>query len=166
MKQKLINKVIELLEAEYKVYEEMFRISKEKTNFIVEGKVSELDNIVKLEQAMVLQVSKIDKQREDALSQFSQLVGVGENGLNISEIKKHADEGQNRKLVRYQEEMTRLVKELSHINQLNAKLIKNSLDFIELSLNLISNADVSSNNYEKKGNASGKSNKNLFDMKL
>lgn len=165
MKQELIDKLIEILEHEYRVYENIHRISKDKTNIIVEGKVSELDNVVKLEQALVLQISRIDKQREEIISRLSNEVNAVES-LNISEIRKHANMEQNNKLEAYQNKMNSLVNELTHVNQLNSKLIKNSLEFIEFSLNLMSNADVVSNNYGQKGETSQKARKNRFDMKL
>ncbi len=166
MKQELIDKLIEILEHEYRVYENIHRISKDKTNIIVEGKVSELDNVVKLEQALVLQISRIDKQREEIIIQLSKEVQSDTQSLNISEIKKHANKEQNKKLEAYQNNMNNLVNELTHVNQLNSKLIKNSLEFIEFSLNLMSNADVVSNNYGQKGETSQKARKNRFDMKL
>ena len=51
----LINELISVLDQEARVYENILRMSKSKTNIIVEGKVAELDNMVKLEQSLILQ---------------------------------------------------------------------------------------------------------------
>lgn len=166
LKQELIDKLIELLEHEYKVYENIFRLSKDKTNIIVEGRVSELENVVKLEQALVMQISRIDKQREELLEEIAKEVQLGEGGLNVSELKKHSNESQCAKLEDYQQRMIDLVEQLNHANQLNSKLIRNSLEFIEFSLNIISEADLTSNNYGNKGDSSKTAKKNLFDVKL
>lgn len=161
-----MEKLIELLEHESKVYEDILRLSKDKTNIIVKGKVSGLENIVKLEQALVLQVSRIDKQREQLVVEFVHEIRSGENNLSISDLKKYANQEHGRRLEEYQSKMNGLVKELNHVNQLNSKLIKNSLDFIEFTLNIMSNADLTSNNYGNKGDSSKTERKNLFDMKL
>lgn len=166
MKEDLINRLIELLEHEHKVYEGILKLSKDKTNIVVEGKVSELENMVKLEQALLLQISRIDKQREEILVKISSELKLKENGVSISEIKKHVSPEQHKKLENYQKKMTDMVNELNHVNQLNSRLIKNSLEFIEFSLNLVSNADLTSNNYSNKGDSSETERKNLFDMKL
>ncbi len=166
MKRELIDKLLEVLEQEYKVYEDILRLSKDKTNIIVEGKVSELDNIVKLEQALVMQIARIDQKREEILQQICNETDSGEKTMNISEIKKHTSEAQSKRLEEYQGKMLGIVDELGHINKLNSKLIQNSLEFIEFSLNLMANADAASNNYGKKGDSSNKSRKNLIDMKL
>ncbi len=166
MKRELIDKLLEILEQEYTVYEDILRLSKDKTNTIIEGKVSELDNIVKLEQALVMQIARIDEKREEVLLQICNETNAGEKTMNISEIRKHTTEVQSKRLEEYQKRMLGIVNELGHINKLNSKLIQNSLEFIEFSLNLMANADAASNNYGKKGNSSDKSRKNLIDMKL
>ena len=166
MKQELMNKLIELLEHEYRVYENILRMSKDKTNIIVEGKVKELENVVKLEQALVLQISRIDKQREEVVEQLSKEVNLKDNNLNISEIIQYGDREQKQQLEEYRGKMGKLIAELAHTNQINSKLIENSLEYIDFSLNLMANADVTSNNYGNKGSSTERSRKNLFDIKL
>lgn len=166
MKQELMNKIIELLEHEYRVYENILRMSKDKTNIIVEGKVKELENVVKLEQALVLQISRIDKQREEVVEQLSKEVNLKDKNLNISEIIQYGNEEQKKQLEEYKGRMSKLIEELAHTNQINSKLIENSLEYIDFSLNLMSNADVTSNNYGNKGDSTIRTRKNLFDMKL
>ena len=157
-----MDNLLGLLENEYKVYEEILSLSKKKTDIVVKGKVSDLDHIVKLEQALVLQISKIDKKKNEAIEKF-----ISDNSSwNITEIKKHANSEQTKKLQDYQNNMTQLLTELNQTNQLNSKLITNSLEFIEFSLNIFSAGDVTSNNYGNKGDSSNREKKNLFDIRL
>lgn len=155
-----------ILDDEYKIYEEILGVSKQKTQIIVEGKVSELDQMVKVEQALVMQISKIEKKRADLFDKLSQHTNLDKNNWNITELKKIATPEQQTRLQKYQEGMIGMVSELNHFNQLNSKLISNSLDFIEFSLNMISTADIASNNYGNKGDTLDKEKKNLFDVKL
>lgn len=166
MKQEMIKYLIEILENEYKVYEELLSLSKQKTQIVIEGKVSDLDHIVKLEQALVIQISKIEKKREEIFSRFSQHTELNKKNWNISELKKIATDEQNERLQKYQDNMVNILSELNHINQLNSKLITNSLEFIEFSLNMISTADITSNNYGNNGDSINKEKKNLFDIRL
>lgn len=166
LEQLIIDKLITMLQNEYRVYEGILKLSKEKTNIIVEGRVSELENTVKLEQALVLQAGRIDKQRQEMMEQIAKEKNIQVNDVNISKIKKYANNTQKSSLEEYQNKILNIIKELNHINQLNSKLVKNSLEFIEFSLNLITEADVVSNNYGNTGDSALKSKKNFFDMKL
>jgi flagellar biosynthesis/type III secretory pathway chaperone len=158
----LLKNLMSVLEQEYKVYEEILKLSKKKTDIIVEGRIAELDNVVKLEQALVAQISRIDTQRELVLNE----IVPEKKDINISELKSYADEAQKKSLEEYQKKLTQLIDEMKHVNQLNAKLINNSLEYIDFSLNLITNADATSNNYGNGGDNSQKARKNFFDMKL
>lgn len=157
-----INNLMSVLEQEHRVYENILRLSKQKTDIIVEGKVSELDNIVKLEQVLVTQISRIEDQREKLLSEIL----PDKKGINISELKDYADKEGKQKLEVFQKKLEKVINELRNANQLNAKLIQNSLEYIEFSLNIMSNADAVSNNYGNSGNSSERERKNFFDMKL
>jgi flagellar biosynthesis/type III secretory pathway chaperone len=162
LKEDQMNNLISVLEHEYKVYEDILSLSKQKTDIIIEGRVAELDNIVKLEQALVIQISRIDDQREQILNEML----PDKKDINMSELKKLANKEEKKRLEDYQTKLTDKINELRHTNQLNAKLIKNSLEYIEFSLNIMSNADVTSNNYGNAGDNSKKPRKNFFDMKL
>ena len=162
LKEHQINDLVTVLEEEYKVYEDILKLSKQKTDIIVEGKVAELDNIVRLEQAFVQQIARIENHRERILNDIL----PGKKDINMSELKKLSNNEQNKLLEAYQTKLTETVNELKRTNQLNAKLIKNSLEYIEFSINIMSNADVTSNNYGNVGADSKKTRRNFFDMKL
>jgi len=157
-----MDNLLELLENEYAIYEEILSLSKKKTDIVVQGKVSELDHIVKLEQALVLQTSKIEKKKIEIMANFT----FDKRNWNITALKEFATPEQEKKLEDYQNNMKKLLTELNQVNQLNSKLITNSLEFIEFSLNLFSAADVTSNNYGSRGDSSNREKKNLFDIRL
>lgn len=165
-KQELLDQLIDLLETEYNLHEEVLKISQKKTDIIIGGKVSELEGVVKLEQSFVAQESKINIKKEELVSQLSNETSLKEETWNVSELIKLSSPQQREKLKAYQVRMTNLIDQLNQSNQLNAKLIGNSLEFIEFSLNLVSSADVAGNNYGNKGDTLDKEKKNLFDMKL
>lgn len=161
-----MNELLGILDNELNIYKEMLELSKQKTQIIVEGKVTELDKIVKVEQALVIQISKIEKKREAIFESASHEGGINKNNWNITELKKISTPEQGTRLEKYKESMSKMIPELTRVNQMNSKLITNSLDFIEFSLNLLSTADISSNNYGSKGDTLNKEKKNLFDIRL
>jgi len=78
--------------------------------------------------------------------------------MTISELEKHVDEKQAEKLREYKKHMTSIIEEIKNINEVNSRLIKNSIDFIDFSINILTSANLGGNNYSKEGqiNENGK----------
>lgn len=166
MDTQVINELVNVLNSEAKIYDDILKISKNKTNIIVEGKVSELENIVKLEQSLVLQMSKLENERENLINKISRDIGIKPEDLTITDLVKYTGESQRNILKSQQENMLKVIKDLSDTNNLNSKLIKNSLEYINFSLNLYANTGNADNNYNVSGSTSDKSVKNFFDIKI
>lgn len=162
----MINELINVLDQENRVYDSILKISKSKTNIIVEGKVSELENIVKLEQSLVLQMGRLEDMREKLVEKVAAQLNVKPADITISELMKHIKSDQAHKLKACQDTLNTTISELKNANDLNSKLIKNSLDFINFSINLVATVDAGSNNYGHTGQVNDGKKKTFFDMKL
>ena len=162
----MINELILVLDQEAKVYDDILKISKNKTNIIVEGKVSDLESIVKMEQALVLQMARIETMREKLVDKLSKELNIKPSETTITEILRHVKSTEAEKLKDCQLNMTNVLSDLKKTNELNSKLIKNSLDFINFSINLISAVDIGTNNYGTGGQTNDSKKRNFFDMKL
>lgn len=162
----LINELINVLNQENRVYDSILKISKSKTNVIVEGKVSELENMVKLEQSLVLQMGRLENMREKIAEQIAEQLNLKPSEITISELLKHLESGKGQELKICQEVLGTTIKELKDTNDLNSKLIRNSLDFINFSINLVASVDTGTNNYGNTGQVNDGKKKTFFDMKL
>lgn len=161
-----VGELIRILEQETRVYDSISKIAKDKTKIIIEGKVNDLENIVKLEQSLVLQIGRLEDQRESIVEQCSKKLGLDISKLTISELHKHVDENDGEKLKKAQENMVGVLNGLKSSNELNSKLIKNSLDFISFSINLYADISGGNNNYESSGQSSETNKRSFFDVKL
>jgi hypothetical protein len=54
-----VDGIIGVLEQEAGIYEDILKISQDKTNVIVEGKVAELESMFKLEQSLFLKIESL-----------------------------------------------------------------------------------------------------------
>lgn len=163
----VVDKLFEILKKEIEIYGSLEQISSRKTDIIVEGKVSELENIVKLEQSMVVKIAKLEDKREQIVNQLSEQLNIQSSEVTISELVKYLGDEQAEKLKSFQDKMVSTLNKLKDANQLNSKLIKNSLDYIDFSINLITAADAGSNNYGNSGQVKDDSKKrNFFDARL
>ncbi len=166
MDNQLILDLIGILEQENRVYDDILKISKNKTNIIIEGKVSELESIVKLEQSLVLQMGKLESQREEMIEKMSGFLKVDPADITITELMKYLEPGQAMKLKGVQDKLGNTLKELKGANELNSKLIKNSLDYISFSVNILTDAGTGSNNYGHSGQVGDSKKRSFFDIKL
>lgn len=162
----LIHDLTVILEQEAAIYEEILRTSKNKTEIIVEGKVNDLEAITKLEQSFILQLSKLENQREIIVGNIAKAMGSSIGELTISKISEHVEEAGAKKLEAVQAKMTKVIKELDESNGINARLIKNSLEYIGFTLGMLTSVGNEDNNYGVNAEkAEGKS-RNLFDFKV
>jgi len=162
----LIDKLIDILEQENRIYSDILNISKNKTDIIVKGKVSDLENIVKLEQSYVIRIDKLENERQETVEKLARELELDEEDINISGIIKKLDQENAQRLNACRESIMNTLEELKSLNELNSKLIKNSLEYIDFSINLLASADSPVNNYSNSGKVNDSKKRSFLDMKL
>lgn len=162
----LIKKLTNVLEEEADIYNKVLETSKDKTAIIVEGKVSDLEKIVKLEQTFIMQLSRLESHREELITKISEIEGINQEDITISGLIKTANEEQKEALKKVQDRIVNAIEGLKNANALNSRLIKNSLDYINFSLGMFTNIEGSNSNYDMKAEMSPNKNRNLFDLKI
>jgi flagellar biosynthesis/type III secretory pathway chaperone len=161
-----VKKLIELLDKEAAIYEGLLRLSREKTDIIVQGKVTELEGITKVEQSMILQLAKLEENREKLVEMLSEELGINADDITVTELEKALPKDQSKELAECREKMTGIFRDIKNSNDLNTKLIKSSLDYIDFSVNILSNAGSSGDLYGKSGQSNDPGKRNFFDVKL
>lgn len=162
----LINSLIDVLNKETALYEGILKLSKSKTDVIVEGKVSELESITRLEQSMILQLGKLEEGREELVDKLAVQLNVKASDITLASLEKLFSKEQAEKFKNCHNTLPKLVNDLSDANVLNSKLIRSSLDYIDFSINILTNAGSTGNNYGISGQSSALKKRSFFDMKL
>lgn len=162
----LIDKLIEVLDKETEMYKSILKLSKNKTDVIVEGKVTELESITRLEQTLILNLGKLEGEREQLVDQIAAQLNTKASDITLSRLGKLLPKEQSSRLANCHKTLPLLLHELGEANGLNAKLIKNSLDYIDFSVNLMTSVASTGNNYGNAGLTGDSKKRNFFDMKL
>lgn len=162
----LANELLHILHEEMKIYNELLSMSKDKTDIIVKGKVNELESIVKLEQAFILQLGGLEDQREVVVGKIAKELKVNASDLTLSELAGRLEQEQGQELQNCQSNLSETLHKLKELNDVNSKLVMNSLEFINFSINLMTGVGDTGNNYSNNGQVYDQRKKNLFDMKL
>ncbi|MFZ5353332.1 MAG: flagellar protein FlgN [Bacillota bacterium] len=169
MVDKHVQNVINILKKEHDFYKDLLELSKSKKTIIIEGKVAELDKIVKLEQNMIFDIGQLEKAREQEINQICTLLNMKREEATISELTKRLDNKYTKEMSKLQGLLTDTLRELKDVNMLNGKLIQQSLDYIDYSINIITSANVATGSLydditDNKSNTANK--KRIFDTKV
>jgi len=144
-----MKQMIEILKKQLEIYKEILKISEEKTDIIVEDKVESLKPMVDREETLVSQYISLEKQRIGIIKEFAKSKGINEV-LKVDDLCKFfpddADEMQSLK-----KEILEITKKIKVKNALNQELVKNSLDFINFSVGIMSGTNIGTGTYGRQG---------------
>lgn len=160
-------KIIEILNKEYAYYKDLLELSNKKKAIVVEGKVSELDSIVRVEQNMIFDLGQLEKLREQELKKLCGMLEV-DGKTNISQLNGYISKQSAEKLMELQKNLGNTISELQNVNNVNGQLIQQSLDYIEYSVNMVTSTGPTNSVYSdlKGSNKGTESKKRLFDTKV
>jgi len=162
----LVERLIEILGKEKNIYESILKLSMDKKDVIVAGKVTELEGMTKLEQSIILKLGKLEGEREELTGKLADALKIEPSEVTLSGLAKMIPDEQGIRLRNCQDSLLRTVNDIRSTNTLNSKLIRNSLDYIDFSVNILTNAGAGGNNYSNSGQSDDPKKKNFFDIKL
>ena len=125
-------------------------LGQQKKDILTAAQTSELDEITRQEESLVLQMSKMETKRAKLIRDIADIYGKTGKGLTLKDIITLADENTAVKLTIAGADMRRIAEELSEMNKLNMKLVEHGLRFINYSLHTITSVQ-SAPTYAAKG---------------
>jgi len=162
----VFNELIDVLDQEIDIYNDIFKISRDKTGIIFEGNVDGLEKIVQEEQKLVVKVAQMENQRNIILYKISRALAMKADEITLSTLIDNTEGPIRDKLKDRQQGLQKLINELMECNNINSKLIRNSLDYIDFSINLIAASESQDNNYGMDAEKSSVKSKSKFDLKV
>lgn len=162
----LVEELRDVLVEELKAYNEMLELTVKKTEIISSGQINDLDSITHLENSLIMRLGKLDDRREKVANNIQRQLGI-KGDLSITDILSHIDDADEVKqeVEDITKKFSQLLDVLKEKNDLNSLLIKDTLEYIELNINLLTNASDQGtyNNKIQKEQTSQKV--SLFDTK-
>jgi hypothetical protein len=160
-------KLADVLEMEALLYRDAAEISAKKTDVIVKGKIEELDSLVRVEQAIIIKIGKMEAEREAATQELSAQMGLELEGVTLSEINTRLDADSFSRLDNCQRNLVATLAGLKNTNDLNSELIQNALDYINFSVNLMTADQSGGNIYSQDGEDDAPTpRRNIFDVRM
>ena len=158
--------LIDILKEEQGIYNEILKLANEKTDMIAQENIDSLEDISKREEKYVQEAKIIEYKREDKITEIEKSLEI-EKVSDISSLLKYLkDEDLKKQLEDTQMEFTNTLSQLKSINIINNTLIQDALEYIDLSLNLMTDARAEGT-YGKGAEEAENidQNKSLFDFK-
>jgi len=148
----LMDQLVDNLEEQLATYKLLIKYGQEKQDILVDGRLAELESLVKKEQQVVYRNGELEQSRRQLVSAISRELAEGEGkaDLTLTDILSHLDGQDKARLETLFQELERVVLELGDLNTKNNALIEQSLSYINYSLDVLAGADLDSGAYSRK----------------
>jgi flagellar biosynthesis/type III secretory pathway chaperone len=163
-----IQPLTETLEKLIELHQVLLKLAQEKTPVIVKDEVERLSAIMSQENKLLKQVADLDRQRVERTSEYLQARGYAPNpNVTISDLIRMIFKVEDKKMMQVlQQRLLESISELRKANDLNQKLIEQSLQFINYSIDLLTGApdqDATYRNPQQQGYGTARA--GLFDTR-
>lgn len=148
------------------LYRALLALSKQKREMLVKVQVQDIESITKSEEALILQVGKLEGLREQVVTDISKTSQLPLESLNLVKIRDLVDEAKANRFVWLDKEFDDVLHELTQLNKLNTDLIQQSLGFINYNLNLLTQSQVGPTYAAKGQSAQNAPARGLVDRKV
>ncbi|MDP4098602.1 flagellar protein FlgN [Paenibacillus sp. P96] len=152
-----LDKLIAVLEQLEQSHSEMLDLSQWKRQAIVNNEVDELIKILNKESRFMKQLESLEKARMDSVHEFLQERGIKSLlNLSITELSRLVfDHDDKQRLFDIQQKLSSTLQELKRLNELNQKLIEQSIMFLDLSMEMFSMRPEQEATYKHPSQAGG-----------
>ncbi|MBM7585869.1 flagellar biosynthesis/type III secretory pathway chaperone [Bacillus pakistanensis] len=125
------------LEKLIKLHSSLLDLSQRKTEIIKKGDVNGLDQFLKDEQKHIAAINTMEMERQKQATFFLKERGKAGTNPTISQCIEVANDDDKNELTRLQKQLLMIIDELKTANELNQKLIYQSLQYVNMSLSMI-----------------------------
>lgn len=130
--------ILETLNKLERMHRSLLELTKQKTEYVKVGDMEQLDALLKKEQMHVAAIETLEKQRQQQVAEWLQAKGIQTPDTPTMTDVIEASEGDERQqLEQLRESLLAVVNELKERNLLNQKLVMQSLQFVNFSLDML-----------------------------
>lgn len=151
------------LEKLVELHQELHQLSLQKTTFLKKDAMEDLQHILVKERKVAQAVERTEQIRRKAVDEWMDNQQIDGDGTVSEMLENITDEADREMLARLSTELTEEITSLKRNEQLNHDLLQQSLQFVQLSLDLL-DPSLKNMNYGKQA-ATYSNNRSVFDTK-
>ena len=131
--------LIAILEEESGCYEELLKVSGQKTPVIVSGDLDKLSAITEDEQRVVDGIARLEEKREQAMKDIADVLNRDVRTLTITDLVAMLGKrpGEARALAKNRDRLKSAADRVRLVNEQNQQLLKSSLEMVQFEMNII-----------------------------
>jgi len=163
---KSIEQLKNTLVKENELYTGVLKLAEEKTKVIVSRDIKALENITKKEQQYIMNMATFEKLRRSILTNIAQELSI-EEIASVSELILFIEEDSGNEIDDLRNDLLKTIADLKAVNEGNEKLINQSLQYINLNIEILTSSSEDGNRYSNKASENKQVKSiNFFDMKV
>lgn len=122
-----------------KMHKSLLELAYKKTEFTTTGDMDGLDQLLKDEQSHVAAISQLEQQRQQAVTDYLRAKGIAPaEHATVAQVMEAADTPiEQFKLDEARKKLLLVIETLKHQNDLNQKMIFQSLQFVNMTLDML-----------------------------
>jgi flagellar biosynthesis/type III secretory pathway chaperone len=152
----------ELLQA----HEALLSLVHEKKDILIQGQLDKLSALTVQEWRWIQRIESLEKERISHVSVFAREKGLAEESLTARQLPSLlGDPFLSARMKGLIERLTSVLDELKKANELNAQLLRQSLTFVQMTLDLLTDTS-NSIQYHERGTTSSAPRRSFFDAKV
>jgi len=155
----LVDLLIGNMKNQKEIYRELLALSEKKTDVLVKGDVKALEEITEVEQEMILKLGRIESERMEIVES---LCGGETTAEKLKDILPADKKKEFESIV---EELKGILLKLQRSNEVNEKLIRGALEYINFSIELMTSAVKKNTGYDAGGRTSEEGTLRIIDKK-
>lgn len=163
----LVEQLIQTVELLLAEHEKLLQIEEDKKQALIEGDITKLQEIVNEEVQYVHKLEKLEEQRMKLGERIARVKGIQLEELTTSRLASlETDPERVAKINLLTGRFVKVIGELRASNELNGRLIRQSLDLVQRSIDLMTD-QVDNGTYTDKGDAgSALGHRRVFDTQV
>jgi len=134
-----IEKIVSVLMKLEKMHRSLLELAYKKTELVKIGNMEELNQMLKDEQAHIAAIEQLEQQRQNLVTEYLREKGIAHSDsptvADVIEVAKKPEEKEKLEAIRNQ--LILVIDDLRKQNDLNQKLVFQSLQFVNITLDLL-----------------------------
>ncbi|MBU5594107.1 flagellar protein FlgN [Amphibacillus sp. MSJ-3] len=161
-----IIRILSPLKQLIQLHESLLQLSLLKTELLKKGDIEGIQKILKTEQKHIQAIKKFEKERLIAVDEWAEKHQLNDEEKTVTTILEHvSDDDERKQLEELSTELANLLVELKAQEGLNQQLTNQSLQFVQLNLDMISPTIEQVNYGNAKNQNDPQSKRSVFDSK-
>ncbi|MCC5464056.1 flagellar protein FlgN [Pelosinus baikalensis] len=158
-------KLTAVLEKMLIMYQAIFELCLQKREVLVQRNVPGLETIMKQEENLCFEVTRLDKIRKSIIKELAAIYGITDTKIALSELVQMADQEEIGNLKNVEQELASILFKIAEVNDVNKQLVEQGLLIVNYSLNLLAQSAVGPTYHPNEKASFSPPNKSLFDSK-